>query len=210
MLELPAKFAQMEETPSFAECNPCYVSNLGPNPHYAYKAPKTVPNYATDGPPTTDWKGPVTKDSEVRWPTGLPMLEIPAAAAKFAQVGDDDSSEERCNPCYNSSLGPNPHWPYKAAKTVANNGFDGPPTTDWKGPVTKDEEVRWPAGLPKLELPAKFAQTEDSPSLAECNPCYNSSQGPNPHYAWKENAKAIPNNGHDPKVTTTDWKGPVT
>jgi len=83
---------------------------------------------------------------------------------------DAPSAFAECNPCYNSSLGPNPHWPYKAGKTVPNNGFDGPATTNYKGPVTSDDNVPTPANTPPFPAAAaaKFAQQsawhfEDTP-----------------------------------------------
>ena len=49
--------------------------------------------------------------------------------------------EAGCNPCYNSSLGKNPHWNAPGGKDFPE-GFAGPKTTDYTGPVTSDANVR--------------------------------------------------------------------
>ena len=147
-----------------AECNPCYESNLGPNPHYPYKAPKTIPNYTTEGT-TTTYKGPVKTDADVAAPAA------PAAPA-LAQAN--------CNPCYESNLGPNPHYPYKGTKEVPNYSSAGG-TTTYKGPVKSDADLPPPAAA----APPALAQTN-------CNPCYVSNAGPNTHWDYPGNAQSVP------------------
>lgn len=66
-------------------------------------------------------------------------------------------SETECNPCYTSWHGPNPHWSwYNHPKKVANNGFDGPPTTTWHE-VKNDADVPW-TGIPKIDINGKTTE----------------------------------------------------
>jgi hypothetical protein len=103
----------------------------------------------------------------------------------------------QCNPCYNSSLGPNPHYPFNSTalpnyQTVGNS-------TTYKGPVASDADVQ-PAGSTPylgadLTIKPAAAPAAPKPALAEieCNPCYNSSNGPNPHYEFKGTTPVLPN-----------------
>jgi ribosomal protein L12E/L44/L45/RPP1/RPP2 len=193
-----------QEPAAIAQCNPCYNSSLGPNPHYPYKAEKTQATGTTVGV-TTDYKGPVKSDADLGGKPaekkGLAQIDCNpcpnSSAGKnphypfVAKAGDkkeedkkEDKKEEAkkeglsqvdCNPCYQSNKGKNPHYSY-SGDAPAMSGYQ--PGKD-------------PSGGQKMIVPGG-----DKKALAQidCNPCYQSNLGPNPHYDYEGNKKAQPNN----------------
>jgi hypothetical protein len=190
-----------EEAPAqMSQCNPCYDSSWGPNPHYPYKGKKTLPNGATEGK-TTDYKGPVTSDANV--PGG--------------KAGGDDKKaalmQADCNPCYTSNTGPNTHYAWKGNASAKPFGSTSPPAA---GGDKKEEEKKAAlsqidsdcnpcpnsAAGPNPHYPAKPAaaggdKKEEEKKAAlmqadidtDCNPCPNSAAGKNPHSPFDPNAK---------------------
>lgn len=184
------------ESQRLAECNPCYNSSLGPNPHYPYKGDKTMPNYKTEGV-TTTYKGPVNSDADIK-PAG-------AAAPAAASLAE-------CNPCYTSNTGPNPYWNYPGNASAKPFGSTSPPVEGGKEEGKKEEEKKAlaqiecnpcpisaagknphypyngpgpaPAAGAAAAAPAAAAAAAPAAAFAECNPCPNSSAGKNPHYPY--------------------------
>jgi len=196
---------------TMGQCNPCYNSSLGPNPHYPFKGEKVVPVGGTVEK-TTDYAGPVTSDANV--PGFKGGEEKKAALAE-------------CNPCYTSNTGPNPYWDYPGNKDAAPFGSTRPPAE--KKDEKKDAEKK--EGLVQIECnpcpvsamgknphypysgpPPKAAggdekkDDEKKESLAQCNPCYTSSTGPNTHWNYPGNAKAKPFGSTNPPVAKEDDK----
>ena len=79
-------------------------------------------------------------------------------------------AEVQCNPCYNSSTGPNPHY-------------------DWAG--NKGAQPVGSTAAPKAASDKKEGSEANAVGLAqiECNPCPNSAAAPNNNWPASQAAK---------------------
>jgi len=165
--------AQMD---TVTDCNPCYQSNLGKNPHYANKTPPPKMSGYQPGQDPSGGEKPVgaaaaggdKKDEKKK--DALAQASADADADSWAWA--DLESEEGCNPCYKSNNGKNPHYGYAGA-APAGPGYQ--PGADPSG----GEKMIMRGGDGKKDALAQMDTGVD------CNPCPQSNLGKNPHYASK-------------------------
>jgi len=97
------------ETENQLECNPCYQSNKGKNPHYAYAGPPPkMPGYQ----PGQDPSGGEKMLGHSGKAAGGKKEDKKEEKKGLAQLENDMDSETDCNPCYQSNKGKNPHYAY--------------------------------------------------------------------------------------------------
>jgi hypothetical protein len=107
-------------------------------------------------------------------------MVVPGGDKKAALSQMENEGGVDCNPCYQSNKGKNPHY-----------GYAGPPPK-----MSGYQPGQDPSGGEKPAGAAKAGDKKDEKKAAlsqmECNPCYQSNLGPNTHYNYAGNAKAVP------------------
>jgi hypothetical protein len=111
----PAKKAALGQI----DCNPCYQSNKGKNPHYGYAGPPPKMSGYQPGqdPAGGERPGGAKKEEKKDEKKGLAQIECCA----------DEQDQTACNPCYTSNTGPNTHYDYKGNAGAKPFGSTSPP-----------------------------------------------------------------------------------